>query len=107
MFASYAQNERSLMFAVVVTLNIDPVQWDAFLPLMHKNADASMTEEGCAYFDTCTDPERPNEVFLYELYDHPAAFAAHLKTPHFLAFDAAVKDMVIGRDVRTFKDVRK
>ena len=95
------------MFAVVVTLNIDPARWDAFLPLMHANADASMGEDGCAYFDTCTDPERPNEVFLYELYDDAAAFATHLKTKHFLAFDAAVKDMVIGRDVRTYQGVRK
>lgn len=95
------------MFAVVVTLTIDPAQWDAFLPLMHANADASMTETGCAYFDTCTDPERPNEVFLYELYDDAAAFAAHLKTAHFLAFDGAVTNMVIGRDVRTYAGVRK
>ena len=95
------------MFAVVVTLNIDPAQWETFLPLMHANADASMTEKGCRYFDTCTDPSRPNEVFLYELYDDADAFATHLNTPHFLAFDGAVQDMVIGRDVRTFKDVRK
>lgn len=94
------------MFAVVVTLKIDPTQWDAFLPLMHANADASMTENGCAYFDTCTDPDRPNEVFLYELYSDAAAFAAHLRTPHFLVFDAAVTDMVIGRDVRTYEGVR-
>ena len=30
----------------------------------------------------------PAEVFLYEIYDDESAFAAHLKTPHFLAFDA-------------------
>ena len=95
------------MFAVVVTLNIDPAQWQVFLPLMHANADASLGEPGCRYFDTCTDPERPNEVFLYELYDDAAAFAAHLKTPHFLAFDGAVGDMVIGRDVRTYEGVRQ
>lgn len=95
------------MFAVVVTLGIDPAAWTQFLPLMHANADASRAETGCRYFDICTDPERPNEVFIYELYDDAAAFATHLQTPHFLAFDAAVTDMVILRDVRTYEGVRQ
>jgi (4S)-4-hydroxy-5-phosphonooxypentane-2,3-dione isomerase len=41
-------------------------------------------------------------VFLYELYDDKAAFDAHLKTPHFLSFDARVRDWVERKAVGTW-----
>ena len=38
-------------------------------------------------------------VFLYEIYADEAAFAAHLKMPHFIEFDAATKAMIKGRTI--------
>lgn len=49
---------------------------------------------------------RPGEVVLYELYDDAAAFRAHLDSGHFKAFDAAVGDMVIAKQLRTYGEVR-
>lgn len=96
------------MFAVVVTFRIKPDRMEAFLPLMYANAATSLgVEPGCHQFDVCTDPDRPDEVFLYELYDDKAAFDAHLASPHFKAFDAAVAEMLAAKDVRTFEDVRQ
>lgn len=94
------------MFAVAVTFRIRPGQMPAFLPLMHTNAAASRTESGCRQFDVCTDTQRPDEVFLYELYTDAAAFDAHLAAAHFTAFDAATKALVIDRDLRTFATVQ-
>lgn len=94
------------MFAVVVTLSLKPGVEDAFLALMHQNARTSLrSEAGCHQFDIATDPNRPDEVFLYELYSDPAAFDVHLKTAHFIAFDAATADMIARKDVRTFSQV--
>lgn len=94
------------MFAVVVTLKFDPAHTDDFMPLMRENARATFQDEpGCRQFDLCMDPARPGEVFLYETYDDEAAFQTHLKTPHFLKFDAAVQHLVTGRDVRTYAQV--
>lgn len=95
------------MFAVIVTLEVDPAHLAAFLPLMHTNAQASLADEpGCHRFDVCTDPARPGDVFLYELYTDAEAFDVHLETPHFKAFDTAAAPMILGRQLRTYSEVR-
>lgn len=92
------------MFAVVVTFDIHPAFWDAFLPLMAANARASQRiEPGCRQFDVWTDPDRPGIVFLYEVYQSEAAFADHLASDHFREFDAATADMIAAKDVRTYR----
>ncbi len=94
------------MFAVTVFFEIEEPHIGNFLPLMVANAKASLTEEpGCRQFDVCTDTDRPQQVFLYELYDDEEAFAAHLQTPHFKSFDAMTSSMIAQKDVRTFKKV--
>jgi quinol monooxygenase YgiN len=78
----------------------------AFLPLMRDNAATSLRDEtGCHLFDIATDPGRPDEVFLYELYTDAEAFRLHLLSAHFAAFDAAVSDMIAQKDVRTYAEV--
>jgi len=94
------------MFAVVVSFQIKQDQMDAFLPLMLANAKASLLEEpGCHQFDVCTDPSRPTEVFLYELYSDTAAFEAHKGTPHFLEFDGQTAAMIHAKFVSTYGNV--
>ena len=94
------------MFAVVVTFDIKPQYMADFLPAMTENARLSLLDEdGCHQFDVCTDPARPTEVFLYELYTDAAAFDAHLASAHFKAFDALVAPMIAAKDVRTYSQV--
>ena len=94
------------MFAVIVTFQINPSDWAAFLPAMRDNAATSLAQEaGCHRFDVCTDPARPHEVFLYELYTDAAAFDAHLSSDHFKAFDARVAQMVASKSVATYAQV--
>lgn len=94
------------MFAVAVTFKIRSADWELFLPLMRENAQASLREEPlCRQFDVCTDPARPLEVFLYELYDDDDAFRHHLESDHFRAFDTAVADMIEYKHVMTYGTV--
>ncbi len=92
------------MFAVIVELEIRASQMDAFLPLLKENARTSLREEpGCRQFDICL-PDGAGQsdvIWLYELYDDAAAFQSHLKSAHFLAFDAAVAEMVSDKRVVT------
>lgn len=93
-------------FAVFVTFTIHPHSIDAFLPLMHANAKNSLTKEaGCQRFDVLTDPSRPDEVVLYELYSEAADFQIHLDSAHFRSFDAAVQHLVAERVIKTFEKV--
>ncbi len=94
------------MFAVIVTFRIMPGAMENFLPAVVANARASLEiESECQRFDVCTDPEHPNEVFLYELYNDKAAFDAHLASKHYKAFDRRVADMIAVKDVRTYRGV--
>ncbi|CTQ52849.1 Autoinducer 2-degrading protein LsrG [Roseibium album] len=94
------------MYAVTVLFKINEGRQDEFLPLMIENAKLSLKDEpGCRQFDVCTDPARPGDVFLYEIYDDAAAFQAHLQTPHFKSFDANVSDMIAAKTVGTYAEV--
>ncbi|WP_298261777.1 putative quinol monooxygenase [uncultured Litoreibacter sp.] len=96
------------MFAVTVTFQVDPSQITPFKAAMRINAQSTLTqEEGCRQFDVCTTPERPSEVFLYEIYDNEAAFKSHMTTSHFEAFGQATKGMVISKDVKLFSEVQR
>lgn len=92
------------MYAVTVTFTLHPGTRDAFLPLMRENARTSLDHEpGCRQFDVCTNGD--DVIFLYELYDSAEAFQAHLQSPHFQSFDAAVSDMIADKSVATFTQV--
>lgn len=96
------------MFAVVVTFRLKPGRMARFLSLMVANAETSLAaESGCRQFDVCTDPDRPDVVFLYELYDGPAAFDDHVKSAHFLAFSAETESLVSEKSVQTYREVRQ
>lgn len=93
------------MYAVTVTLQVKSGMIQTFMPLMIKNAHTSRREEpGCQMFDVCRDE---NTIFLYEIYDDRAAFDAHLTSDHFQAFDTAVADMVIDKQLRLFDEVTR
>lgn len=94
------------MFAVVVTFTLKSGTAQEFMPLMYENAATSLRDEpGCHQFDVATNPEQPNEVFLYELYTDASAFESHKATPHFLGFDAATADMIVAKNVSTYAKV--
>lgn len=95
-----------MTYAVCVTFHIHEDQVDAFMPLMVQNAQTSLKdEEGCLQFDVLSDPSRPTEVFLYELYVSAHAFQLHLASDHFQTFDNAVNAMVAKKTVKIFTQV--
>ena len=86
------------MFVVTVTFVIKPENLDEFMPVMNRQAHNSLTrEQGCLQFDVCRDQERPERIFLYELYTDRAAFDAHLQTEHFLDFDKTVGPWTVSK----------
>ncbi|KIT16164.1 putative quinol monooxygenase [Jannaschia aquimarina] len=94
------------MFAVTVTITVHPGRAPDVLPAMMENARASLRDEpGCHRFDVLTDPARPDDVFLYELYADAAAFDAHRQMPHYKLFDAAVAPMIASKAVSTWARV--
>ena len=96
------------MFAVCVTITLKPNAAEAFMPHMLANARNSLASEpGCLQFDVCLDPQNPRMVFLYELYDSPDGFQAHLETDHYRSFDAAVARMIDRKAIQKFAEVHR
>ena len=94
------------MYAVCVIIRLRPDMRDDFMPLMTRNAQASLDKEpACHRFDVATDSADPDAIFLYELYSDKAGFDAHLATEHYQAFDAASANMIADKTVVTWDTV--
>lgn len=87
-------------FCVVVRFTLRDGGLAAFLKLVQDNAAASVAAElACSRFDVLVSQEG-DEVLLYELYADEAAFAEHLASPHFHAFDAMSAPLVVSKTVQ-------
>lgn len=94
------------MYAVFVVFQIKHHAIDDFLPAMLENAATSLEKEpACHQFDVCLNPDRRDEIYLYELYTNRAAFEAHLESAHFKSFDAHVAPMIAAKSLRTLTRV--
>ena len=91
------------MHVVTVLFTIHAAHWEAFKQAIRQNAQTSLAvEPGCRQFDVCLGKPGECQVFLYEIYDSEADFAAHLAAPHFLQFNALTASWVLEKQVRTF-----
>jgi (4S)-4-hydroxy-5-phosphonooxypentane-2,3-dione isomerase len=92
------------MFVVTVDFQIHAAQLDAFMESMLSNAKASVDlEEGCLQFDVCVAQNDNCHVFLYEVYRKAEDFDVHLKTAHFLSFNAESAAHIASKTVRMFQ----
>ena len=88
-------------FVIIAEFEVKEDQLERFLQLARTDAAQSVANEpGCRQFDVTLDREHANRVVLYEVYDHEAAFDAHLQTPHLAALRAGIEDLIVSRQVR-------
>ena len=94
------------MYVVTVFFTLKPEHGAEFLQAVIHNANTSLADEpGCRQFDVCVPHNGPNEVFLYETYDSEAAFAGHLVSDHFQAFNTLSAPWVANKVVHTMQRV--
>lgn len=87
-------------FAIYVEFILHDDAVDRFMPLMLNNAKSSLeAEPGCERFDVLHVAGRPQHIVLYELYRDRAAFQEHLKTRHFVEFNAATASLIREKKV--------
>ncbi|WP_022953769.1 putative quinol monooxygenase [Leucothrix mucor] len=90
------------MFMVLVDFVIQPDKADQFYKVVLEQAKNSLDEEpDCHFFEVTRSPGKPESFVLSEVYTSSEAFDRHLKTQHFLTFDALVSDWVQEKSVRT------
>lgn len=87
-----------MSFGLVVHIRTHPETRNAFMDKLAANAAAARTEPGCLTFDVLVNPEDPNRIMLYEVYESEAAFQEHQATQAFKAYLAEAVPMLAGRE---------
>jgi (4S)-4-hydroxy-5-phosphonooxypentane-2,3-dione isomerase len=77
-----------------------------FMKKLDVQASESLREPDCAQFDVCVDPSDVHRVFLYEVYANREAFAAHLESSHFKAFDTLTRPWISFKRVSEWQRTR-
>lgn len=86
------------MLVITVRFTVKAGCESRFLQRVIRQAEDSLAlEPGCRQFDVCAAERDGGQVFLYEVYDNAEAFADHLESPHFRAFDAETRDWLAGK----------
>ena len=93
------------LYVNAVDLVIIPSEMPKFLEAIKENGANSVKEPGCREFNISVIANRPNHVFLYEVYDNEAALNAHRQTEHFKKYQAATANMIADRNVRAMSAV--
>ncbi len=82
------------MHVTLVHVRVRPEHLDAFIAATRANHEASVSEAGNRRFDVLQAPDDPTRFILYEAYASAANAAAHKETAHYLAWRAAVAEMM-------------
>ncbi|WP_421363374.1 putative quinol monooxygenase [Agrobacterium rosae] len=76
-------------------IEIDPRHLDTYCHLLAEEIEASVTmEEGVISLNAVAIKDCPEKIRILEIYASPAAYEAHLQTPHFLKYKTATAAMV-------------
>lgn len=90
-------------FVIWVEFDLQTRSAERFLALARENARLSVEREaGCERFDVLTAQHDLQSAALYEIYESEAAFAEHLKTEHFVAFDGESAPLILAKRAKTY-----
>ena len=81
----------------IAELEIDPGQLTAYRAALIREIEASLANEpGVLALEAVADPDAPHRIRLFEVYASEAAYEAHLKSPHFLAYKVETAGAVLS-----------
>jgi autoinducer 2-degrading protein len=89
------------MYVVHVEVHVKEGHREQFIAAIVENARNTRREPGNVRFDVLEREQDPLRFLLYEVYRTPEDFAAHQRTPHYLAFKEAVADWMAEPRVGT------
>ena len=91
------------MLIVAGSITTEDGHRDAFLTSVGPMVAATHTEPGCREYVFSPDPDDPNRLLVFELWDDQAALDAHFATEHMAEFRREVADIPIaGRDIKKY-----
>ena len=91
------------MLIIAGTFDIDVAQVDEFMAAASEMMKATHSEEGCYAYAFSRDELAPGRVNLYEKWESQEHLEAHFVVAHMLAFQAAIADITLTRDVLKYQ----
>jgi len=90
------------MISISGEVQLQPERREDALARALAYAAQSRKDKGCLAFKFYQDPEDPDTLFLYELWESAGALQAHLAAPHVAAFSQELPDYVVKTNLRRF-----
>jgi len=72
-----------LVFAIIARFKVKPGHVDDVIKLLNQAAIPSRAETGCHLYVANRSLDEPDLIVMYEQYDSPEAFQAHIDSEHF------------------------
>lgn len=93
------------LYISAVDLDISPASISKFLAALKDDGAAMIQEPNAREFDSAVGQKDSNHVFVFEVYNNAAAYAAHQKTIAYGKFLGITMLMIKNYDIRPFSSV--
>ena len=94
-FGAGAMSEERPHHIQIAEIEVDPAQLDGYKAVATQQIEAAVRlEPGVLVLYSVSNKDNPSHVTVFEIYRDREAYLAHLQTPHFLKYKAAVEKMV-------------
>jgi len=92
---TFAQDKNKNQMVRLAKLVIDANQLESYKAFLREEIEASLRiEPGVKTLYAVSEKNNPSHITILEIYADTLAYQAHLKTPHFIKYKTATKDMV-------------
>jgi quinol monooxygenase YgiN len=99
--------QSGLPFIRWADLEVIPAELESFKAAGNEHVEAVLRrEQGVIAFHAVSERDKPGSVRVFEMYQDPVAYRAHLQQPHFHAFQAATEKMLKSRQLYDTVPVR-
>ncbi len=90
------------MIIVIGRAEVNPAAIDAMLPHLATMMAATRAEDGCISYSLAVEDAAAGVLTIAERWRDGVALAAHVKTPHMAAFNAAAREAIRALDVKRY-----
>ncbi len=91
------------MLIVAGFITIEDEGREAFFQAVVPVVAATRAEAGCQEYTFSPDPDDPNRIMLFEIWDDQASLTDHLASPHIEQWRQTSKDLpVTGSEVKKY-----
>lgn len=79
----------------IAKIQVDPAQLESYNAALKEQMNTAVkVEPGVLTYYAVADKDNPANITILEIYADTAAYQAHIQTPHFKKYKAAVEQMV-------------